>query len=150
MQFRLFGEPAIKRFREKHTFLSNFYPCQIEFEGHYYSSVEHAYVAAKTKDSGIRDEIRKIKNAGAVKKFGREWIDLPLNWDDIKVDIMETLVRKKFKTEILAEKLISTGAAPLFEGNWWGDKFWGVDIETEKGENNLGKILMKIRREVKR
>jgi len=148
-QFMLFGDPDIKRFREKHTFLSNFYPCEIEFENHRYASVEHAYVAAKTTDAGIRSEIRKIKNAGAVKKFGREWIDLPLNWDDIKVDIMETLVRKKFKNQPLGDKLRSTGSSRLFEGNWWGDKFWGVDIETEQGENNLGRILMKIRRELR-
>lgn len=148
-QLPLFGEPAIKRFRNEYTFLSNFYPCDIEFEGHSYPSAEHAYVAAKTKDEGLREEIRKIKNAGAVKKFGREWIDLPSNWDDIRIDIMEDIVRKKFKNPKLAEKLLSTGNADLFEGNWWGDKFWGVDIDTGIGENKLGKILMKIRRELK-
>ena len=32
------------------------------------------------------------------------------------------------------------------EGNWWKDKFWGVDIKTRQGENHLGKLIMKIRK----
>jgi len=37
----------------------------------------------------------------------------------------------------------------LEEGNWWFDLFWGVDIKTREGENNLGKIIMKVRNELK-
>ena len=37
----------------------------------------------------------------------------------------------------------------LEEGNWWGDIFWGVDKKTGAGENNLGKILMKVREELR-
>lgn len=36
---------------------------------------------------------------------------------------------------------------PLVEGNSFGDTFWGVDARTGKGENHLGKILMKVREE---
>lgn len=38
------------------------------------------------------------------------------------------------------------------ENKWinnWGDIFWGKDIRTGKGKNNLGKILTKIREEYK-
>ncbi len=37
----------------------------------------------------------------------------------------------------------------LQEGNRWGDTFWGVDLRTGKGENKLGKILMRVRKELK-
>lgn len=42
--------------------------------------------------------------------------------------------------------LINTGDAELIEGNSWGDTFWGECNGI--GENNLGKILMKIRKEI--
>ena len=35
----------------------------------------------------------------------------------------------------------------LIEGNWWGDTYWGVCNGV--GENHLGKLLMKIREELK-
>ncbi len=34
----------------------------------------------------------------------------------------------------------------LIEGNHWNDTFWGIC--NGNGENNLGKILMKIRHEI--
>lgn len=33
----------------------------------------------------------------------------------------------------------------LEEGNWWGDKFWGVGIKTREGYNHLGKVVMCVR-----
>ena len=36
----------------------------------------------------------------------------------------------------------------LEEGNRWHDTFWGIDQNTGKGENHLGKILMKVRDEI--
>lgn len=43
----------------------------------------------------------------------------------------------------LCEKLLNTGDAYIEETNKWGDTFWGVSKGI--GENNLGKILMGIR-----
>jgi predicted NAD-dependent protein-ADP-ribosyltransferase YbiA (DUF1768 family) len=46
----------------------------------------------------------------------------------------------------LLKQLLATGDEELVEGNGWGDRFWGkVD---DIGENNLGKILMGVRREL--
>jgi predicted NAD-dependent protein-ADP-ribosyltransferase YbiA (DUF1768 family) len=42
--------------------------------------------------------------------------------------------------------LKATGDEELVEGNWWNDTFWGVCNGV--GENNLGKLLMKIRAEL--
>ena len=57
--------------------------------------------------------------------------------------------RKKYLQESLKSKLLSTGDCLLEEGNWWGDKFWGVDIKTREGENHLGKIIMQVREELR-
>jgi len=46
----------------------------------------------------------------------------------------------------LKEELLATEDWELIEGNTWNDSFWGVC--QRKGENHLGKILMKIRKEL--
>lgn len=43
----------------------------------------------------------------------------------------------------LREKLLQTCCCPLFEGNTWGDRYWGT--VNGYGENHLGIILMDIR-----
>jgi predicted NAD-dependent protein-ADP-ribosyltransferase YbiA (DUF1768 family) len=62
---------------------------------------------------------------------------------------MRDLIRIKFSKDPLKSRLLNTGDSELIEGNWWGDKFWGVDERTGVGKNNLGKILMEIREELK-
>ena len=60
---------------------------------------------------------------------------------------MEDLVRQKFtKNKDLAKLLKGTGNQELIEGNTWKDTFWGV--YNGIGSNHLGKILMKIRKEL--
>ena len=46
--------------------------------------------------------------------------------------------------------LIETGNAELLEGNTWGDTHFGVCSKTGVGENVLGKILMRVREELKK
>ena len=62
---------------------------------------------------------------------------------------MEELLRIKFSDEFLKQQLLSTGEE-LIEGNYWHDNFW-VSCSCEKcgnrGQNNLGKLLMKLRSE---
>ena len=63
---------------------------------------------------------------------------------------MEEIVRAKFtQNPKLKEQLLSTGDAILIERNTWNDRYWGVDIRSGVGKNHLGKILMKIRSELK-
>jgi len=58
---------------------------------------------------------------------------------------MEELLFIKFggKEPLLTRALIATGDTELIEGNDWEDTFWGVC--NGMGENNLGKLLMKVR-----
>lgn len=59
--------------------------------------------------------------------------------------MMEYLLRQKFHDPELQQRLLDTGSEELVEGNTWGDVYWGVC--DGKGQNNLGKILMDLRRE---
>ena len=45
------------------------------------------------------------------------------------------------------DKLLDTGDTELIEGNNWHDTFWGVC--KGKGQNNLGKILMEVRKDIR-
>lgn len=136
----------IESFSGDFRFLSNFSPVEIEFDGHLYKSVEHAYQAAKTLDENIRSSVREAETAGKAKKIGKK-IPLREDWNDVKIDIMESLLRKKFNTLLFKQLLKNTGDAELIEGNTWGDEFWGV--YNNYGHNHLGKLLMKIRDELK-
>ena len=54
--------------------------------------------------------------------------------------------------EDLKEMLLQTGDEELVEGNYWHDVYFGVCSCPKcgnKGENHLGKLLMKIRSEIK-
>jgi predicted NAD-dependent protein-ADP-ribosyltransferase YbiA (DUF1768 family) len=63
---------------------------------------------------------------------------------------MKEIVFLKFRNHSYLESLLlKTGDLELIEGNTWNDKFWGVDLKTGKGENNLGKILMEVRTQLR-
>jgi ribA/ribD-fused uncharacterized protein len=147
----------IESFTGRWRFLSNFYPVEIQYKGIKYPSVENFYVAMKIKEdqvinnkfmtlSDCQELISKIKNPSEVKKLGKS-LKVRKDWDEIKLKIMEWGVNEKFKNIDLAKMLLETGDEQLVEGNWWGDVYWGIC--NGKGENNLGKILMKIREKIK-
>lgn len=142
---------AIRSFKGKYSFLSNFYPCIVVFEGRKYPSVEHAFQAAKTLDEDERINCAVSPSAADARTFGRH-VKLRPDWEDVKVGIMTDIVRDKFTRNLsfrtdLKELLLSTGDAYLEEGNSHRDRFWGtVDGE---GRNELGKILMQVREELR-
>lgn len=136
----------IDSFENEFAFLSNFYPCHINYEGIDYPSVEHAFQAAKTLDIEHRIAISEAPTPGKAKRMGRA-LNLRADWEQIKNSVMEELVRRKFQDRSLAIQLWSTGEKELIEGNWWNDTYWGVCNGI--GSNHLGKILMKIRAELK-
>ena len=60
---------------------------------------------------------------------------------------MEEALRKKFSDPGLRKALLDTGDEYLEEGNTWRDEYWGVCNGI--GKNRLGKLLMKIRDELR-
>ena len=134
-------------FSGEYRFLSNFYPAKVELDGLEYVSTEHAYQAAKTLDAAERRHIRENTKAGEAKKLGQK-VKKRSDWEQVKISVMEDLVRQKFtKHKDLKDKLLATGNAYLEEKNHWHDIFWGVC--KGNGKNHLGKILMKVREELK-
>lgn len=127
-------------FRGEYFFLANFYPTD-------FGSVEHHYQAAKTNDPGWKREILNAPTAAIAKRLGRKAPMRP-DWDEVKLQTMEDLVTMKFfASPELTRRLLATGDEELQEVNWWGDRFWGVC--QGEGENHLGKILMKVRAEMR-
>ena len=136
----------IKQFSGEHRWLSNFYPCKVFLDGEIYDSVENAYQAAKTLDLEKRKEF-KVITPGHAKRLGKT-LDIREDWDTVKLEVMSDLLHQKFKQPLFYELLIATGInCKIEEGNTWNDTYWGVDLKTGKGKNNLGKLIMSIRTE---
>lgn len=133
---------AIDRFVNENEFLSNFYKCEVVYDGIKYRSSEHAYQAAKSNDYEVKLRIASLDTAREAKAMGKR-IEVRKNWEDVKLYVMETILREKFRNTDLIKKLLNTGNEELIEGNFWGDTFWG--IFNGNGENHLGKLLMKVR-----
>ena len=139
----------ITHFHGDYFFLSNFYPSQIEWEGELYPTVEHAFQAAKTFDLDERRAVQYATTAAGAKQIGRQ-ANLRADWEQVKLDVMRDLVRKKFDDAELRVKLVATGDATLIEGNTWNDKTWGYVMFRGEwiGKNWLGKVLMEVRQEL--
>ena len=138
---------AIIDFRGEFEYLSNFYPCEIEFNGITYKSAEAAFQAQKCVNESDREKFKDLA-PGKAKSLG-EGIELRKDWEKVKVDIMREVVRAKFsQNEDIKELLLSTGDRGIIEVNLWKDKFWGVSRGT--GKNWLGRILMEIRDEFRK
>lgn len=143
----------IKGFFGEYRWLSNFELCNAEYMGMMYPSSENAYQAAK-----VYEEYRALYQnctPSESKRLNRIHMkeSLPMfysneNWDIIREKVMEEILRAKFwsdKNPDLSVRLQNTGAKYLEETNHWNDTFWGVNCNTGKGQNTLGKLLMKIR-----
>jgi len=132
----------IESFSGEYAFLSNFWDVRVEYDGGWFSSVEHAYQAAKYPKEA-RSVFRNGITPGQAKRLGGA-AELPWDWEHKKIEIMTRLVLQKFRNNNpLKFLLLSTGDATLIEGNHWGDRFWGQCGGT--GKNHLGRILMYVR-----
>ena len=141
-------------FEGRYRFLSNFYEKEFTMRGKTYASGEHAYQAFKCENEEDHELIRNLTSPRMAKRYGRQ-IKIRDDWEDIKYNIMEEVVRAKFKDPYLKALLIDTDPKYLEETNWWHDNTWGNctcgkrHTCKDKGKNCLGEILMKIRDENK-
>ena len=140
-------------FEGKYEFLSNFYNIyknhgiMISFNGVDCETTEHAYQAAKSTTFEDFMYVMNSSTPSKSKKRGRE-IKKRSDWRISKFKVMYEVCRRKFEIPELKQLLIDTGNEELIELNWWGDEIFGVNSNTMKGENRLGKILMQIRDEL--
>lgn len=135
----------IDNFRGNYYFLSNFYNVKVTWEGITYLNNESAFQSAKVLNLDKRKQFSNLDPSSAKRK-GRNVV-LRHDWEKVKFDIMYEIVKAKFsQNEYLKDKLLSSGGEELIEGNTWNDTIWGVC--NGRGQNNLGKILMRVREEL--
>lgn len=157
----------IESFRGKHRFLSNYAPSPVRLNDVVYPTAEHAFAAFKTTEVAMRAAIAQLPTPGAARNVGRSRIKIELpdgekaklmlrtDWEQIKDEVMYRIVRAKFRqNRDLGDLLVATYDSELVEGTSRGttghvDTVWGVDLTTGTGENRLGKILMRVRAELR-
>jgi len=160
----------IHTFREENAFLSNMTAVEIVYKDLKFGSTEAAYMWEKCPLCTIEikkgDKAEKYWEIGEiaswaqfcllmppnlVKRKSRE-VELRPDWNDVKLKIMYDLLVIKFTQEPFRSKLLATGDQNIVEGNFWNDKFWGVDIKAtpNEGENWLGRLLMDIRNKLQK
>ena len=135
----------IGSFQGEYRFLSNFHPSPVAMGDKVWPTVEHAYQASKTLDTGLRETIRMAATPGQAKRLGRI-LTLRRDWEAVKDGIMLDLLREKFRSEPLKTALLRTHPHILMEGNTWNDTYWGVCRGV--GKNMLGTLLMQVRDEL--
>ena len=143
---------VISFFKGKYGFLSNFYPSEILYEGILYHSSEAAYQAAKTDDPNEKIKFTSY-SASKSKEEGKPLVKDKKLWYPKSLKIMEDILRIKFSHKSFKQYLLDTRDSILIEGNTWHDNFFGsciCDKCGNVGENHLGKLLMKIRDELRR
>lgn len=109
----------IDSFSGGYSFLSNFFPCKIKYEGIIYPTSEHAFQASKTHNMDERKKIAMVSGPGRAKRMGRK-VNLRSDWGAVRLGIMEAILRVKFADPDLLSRLLQTGSEELVEGNNWG------------------------------
>lgn len=128
---------------------SNFSSFAVEIWERVWPTAEHAYQAAKFNDKKIRELISNARSSHEAKKIARAFDDRKrVNWSKLKLGIMEEILRAKLdQHEYVRKKLLETGDRLIVEDSPT-DNFWGRGPDG-KGANNLGKLWMKLRSELR-
>lgn len=138
---------TISSFSGEYSWLSNFHPIKVIYQGLEFSSVEAAYQAAKCRNP---EDMKKFVPFGPkeAKKLGRT-IPIREDWWQYKAEVMVKLLVQKFSDPGLQAKLLATDGIELVEGNKWHDNYWGActcqACSHKEKSNHLGQILMGIR-----
>jgi ribA/ribD-fused uncharacterized protein len=135
--------------KEAYGEFSNFALFPIEIDGKTWPTTEHYFQAQKFDHEFYREQIRNSDSPREAARLGRSH-KLPINrnWEKIKDELMYKAVYAKFtQHQELKELLLSTGEARLVE-HTRNDHYWG-DGGDGSGKNMLGKILMRVREELK-
>lgn len=128
-------------------YLNNYYPARMYIYNQYWDNVEAAYQSQKTLNPAEKNKIWACSSAKEARSVG-QFIALRPDWEDVKISIMtECVLAKFFQNPDIRQKLIDTGNQEIIEDSPIDD-FWGSG-KNEDGQNNLGKILMKVREMLK-
>jgi len=127
-------------------FLSNFHRCPQVVDDNEYPTNEHFYQSMKARDWKVRAWIASAPTPYLAMVAGRKCLrqkDMVHDWDDRRIPVMLKGLRAKFNDPHLRNRLLDTGDAILHEDSPT-DMFWG-----KKGEDWLGRLLMRVREEIR-
>lgn len=129
----------------------NFSSFKVNYNGILYSTAEHAYQANKFLNTApeVAKQIIDSYSAHEAKEIAYRNDDKKRkDWDDVKLKIMEEILRLKLsQNPYVKKKLIETGDLLICEDSP-KDSFWGIGKD-RNGQNQLGKLWMKLREELK-
>lgn len=130
-------------------FLSNLFKKPLIFGDREFQAAEYAYLFGIFKDEVAREWAMKAPKPHLLSILAHglfSW-DIVKNWSKIRVERMYKVLKVKFSDVELKQKLLATGSSILIEDSKT-DSFWGIGRK-ETGKNMLGKLLMKVRKEIK-
>jgi hypothetical protein len=131
---------------------SNFSPHPIQLDGLYWPTVEHYYQSQKfvgTEDELLIPVIRGVPTPMDAATLGRDRTrKLRRDWEQVKQQVMWQGVLTKFLTYgDIQVILLDTGEELIVEDSPT-DYYWGCG-QDKTGQNQLGKILMNVRQEIR-
>lgn len=142
--------------------LSNFYPCEFEFNGKTFHFSEQCFMYQKAmlfNDFGVAEQILNETDVRTIKALGRKVKDFDNElWDKHKEDFMYNACYAKFSQNAeLRDFLLGTGNSEIVEASPV-DSIWGIGFSLDRamenidkwGQNLLGKTLMKVRAELRK
>ena len=132
--------------------LDNFAAFGLMMDGDYFQTSEHAFQYLKFVDTNkeIANKIKESFSPNDARNIAHENKEYRLsNWSDVKYQNMEKVLRLKVEQNpIVKEVLLNTKDYIIAENCIDEDTDWGLD-NNNQGNNNLGKIWMKIRDDIK-
>ena len=142
---------AIEFYKEfgEYGYLANYSNHGFTVNGVFYPTAEHFYQASKFDDPMIIQRILACKTPKEASVIGRDrnLTRIP-HFRDIKLDKMYQGVYEKFlQNPDIQKKLLDTGDEEIKEMTV-KESFWGVGPHFD-GENHMGKILMKVRQQLR-
>ena len=136
----------IESFTDKYEFLSNEFPCDIEYKGIHFNSAAVLFYALKCDNLRSMKKFSKLNPGNARKKL----YTIPYNeeYEDNKEEILKKVVKLKFDSnDYLRKKLVETYPKKLINTVTYPDTWLGVRYG--EGQNYLGEVLMDLRQTYK-
>ena len=146
----------------RHSPFSNHHPCKFKVGDKVYNCGEQflmSEMALLFEDVAMADQIMQCESPVKMIALSHQINNFNQQaWENRAADIVQHGLREKFRqNSSLLRSLLQTGTKELVEGNGHGG-FWGSNLTVSdpttvdsvyEGANNLGKILMRIRANLK-
>jgi ribA/ribD-fused uncharacterized protein len=131
-------------------YLANYSQHGFTKDGVYYKTVEHYYQAMKFPEGEIRDRIIAADTPKEASNIGRDRNNIRIeNFKNVKNQVMFDGILEKFRqNRDIAYKLIETRNKEIVEATV-DEYYWGIGKD-KTGENNIGKIIVKVREQLKK